>query len=262
MIPFELMSGLTQTQIDILNKEINQDLVKKNQYDKFGDGTYLSVDVFRRIMNEVFGHAWSWEIVSIDEKSNPGSDKTDFVLAKGRLTVPGVGVKEGFGVGKFDKKDNSTAYSAAASFAFKNCCRMVGVGASILDDDFDRPLLEEEVSGGAPAQKAPPVDKPAEKQAKNDTPDQRDDRRDTRDERPASNKSEKPQWNDEQLKKAEYIKRTYKITNGAQMLAFAQIWNPKIKTREDLTPELFEKLYDYVEENSEEFERFDPSEVA
>lgn len=259
MIPFDLMSGLKQDQIDILNKEINQDLVKKNQYDKFGDGTYLSVDVFRRIMNEVFGHAWSWEIVDIQEKSNPGSDKTDFVLAKGRLTVPGVGVKEGFGVGKFDKKDNSTAYSAAASFAFKNCCRMVGVGASILDDDFDRPLLEEEVSGAAPAKTPPvdkPIDKPADKPVKNDAPEQRD-------ERPASNSKPKAgQWNDEQLKKAEYIKKTYKIANGAQMLAFAQIWNPKIKDRNDLTPEVFEKLYDYVEENSEEFERFDPSEVA
>lgn len=149
MIPFELMSGLKQSQIDLLNEEINQDLVKKNKFDKFGDGTYLSVDVFRRIMNEVFGHAWSWEIVTAEEKGDATVQGGGFVLVKGRLTVPGVGVKEGFGVGKFDKKDNSTAYSAAASFAFKNCCRMVGVGASILDDDFDAPLLESEVSGGS-----------------------------------------------------------------------------------------------------------------
>jgi hypothetical protein len=248
----ELMSGISDKQLNALNGEINQDLVKKNKYDKFGDGTYLSIDVFRRMMNTVFNHAWSWEIVSTTDKEDE-SGKIAFVLVKGRLTVPGIGVKEGFGIGKFDKKDNSTAYSAAASFAFKNCCRMVGVGASILDEDFEEPLLEADVPASAPANKAASNSKPAPAKEKDiEEPQQKAD----------APKAAANAWPETTVKKVNQLKATYKIDTTEQMIVFAQIWNPKIKGKADLTPTLFLDLFDYVEENSEEFESFDPSEVA
>ena len=209
--------ALTDEQIQKMKAPINRNLVKYNEYDKFGDGSYISVETITDILNDIFGYRWSWEIINF-------YDKGDYVVCHGRLTIPGIGIRDGIGQAKADKKDNSTTYSAAASYAFKSAVKRLGIAQNIFNPEgYNVPLFEGMVV-------PPKSNKPQVKSVK-----------------------KVPQTAAE---KGAELKEAYGIQTKAQFVAFAQIWNPTITDFSQITPEVIEELHAYVEAHPEEFEDF------
>lgn len=224
-----MQSNITAAPAELQKKikaEVNIDLIKKNAYDKFGDGKYISVETVNRLLNEIFGYVWSWEVVSF-------VDKGDYVICHGRLSIPGIGVRDGIGSAKADKKDNSTMYSSAASFAFKSAAKRIGIAPNLFDaEDYDLAVFESEVGGNnQEPQDTPPPKPPVELQSEKQTP---------------TNTSAK----------ATELKKAYSITSKTQFVAFAQLWDPTIKEFGDIKPNDIDELHAYVEANSEQFEDF------
>lgn len=245
---------ITPEVIAKIKAEVNYDLIKNNNYDKFGDGQYISVETVTDILNETFGFVWSWEVINY-------FDKGDYVVCHGRLTVPGLGVRDGVGQAKADKKDNSTMFSSAASFAFKSAAKKIGIAKNIFNkeaigfDVFEPGTVQLPakgiISSGTvelepgfvnnngtqmpgqnviPMSDYTPVEKPQVQTQKNT---------------PSST-----------AERAKELKEAYGIKTKPQFVAFTQIWNPSIETFEQITPEVIDSLHMYVENNSVEFEDF------
>jgi hypothetical protein len=240
-----------------IRAEVNYDLIKKNEYDKFGDGEYISVETVTEILNETFEYSWSWEIIQF-------FDKGDYVVCHGRLTIPGIGVRDGIGQAKADKKDNSTAYSSAASFSFKNAAKKVGIAKNIFYKDgmgyevFEPGSVVLPTSGYMNGNAAPvsgSVKIPDEYVNNNgvQAPGQ---------DVPPAQYVEKPQVQSQKAlpttaqEKAAELKEAYGMQTKAQFVAFAQIWNPNITDFSQLTSEVIETLHTYAENNEVEFEDF------
>lgn len=234
--------AVDQKVIAKIKAQVNYDLIKQNKYDKFGDGDYISVETVTNILNETFGYTWSWEVIQF-------FDKQDYVVCHGRLTVPGLGVRDGIGQAKADKKDNSTMYSSAASFAFKSAAKRIGIAANIFNKDgmgFDvfepgtvnLPSLPNVAYASTPASQ---VDMAEQEVAVT---------------------SQKPQVQSQKQipgtvkEKAAELKEAYGIATKTQFVAFAQIWNPQITAFDQITPEVIEQLHAYAEDNGVEFEDF------
>lgn len=222
---------------------VNFDLIKNNKYDKFGDGDYISVETVTDLLNEAFGFVWSWEVLNFfHQKDDPANQ---YVVCHGRLTIPGVGVRDGIGQAKADKKDNSTMYSSAASFAFKSAAKRIGIAPNIFNKENwekDAPVFE---PGWVDSPQAP-VSAHQEQQAAM--------------EQVATAKAPEPQTQKKipetpQERGAE-LKAAYKIATKGQFVAFAQIWNPNITDFSQITSDVINDLHAYVEENSVEFEDF------
>ena len=125
---------LTNEQKAKINQPINDAFFKKNQYDKFGDGTYVPVEMYIRAMNEIFGPInWSYRVSGETEKE-------DYIQVKVVLSVNGVDVREEYGSAKKDKKDNSSASNAALSYALKKCIARLGIFPN-LEEKWDIPLF-------------------------------------------------------------------------------------------------------------------------
>ncbi|MCX7610350.1 MAG: Rad52/Rad22 family DNA repair protein [Ignavibacterium sp.] len=127
---------ITKEQQEKLKQPINDIFLKKNAYDKFGDGTYVSTDVYVRAMNEVFGPTnWGYKVISKE-------DHGDFVLVHLALQVNGSYIREEFGIAKKDKKDNSSAFNAALSYALKKSIARLGMFPN-LEENWNQPLFAE-----------------------------------------------------------------------------------------------------------------------
>lgn len=245
---------VTQEMIAKIKAEVNYDLIKKNNHDKYGDGEYISVETVTDILNETFRYTWSWEIVTF-------IDKGDYVVCHGRLTIPGVGVRDGIGQALANKKDNSSVYAAAASYAFKSAAKRIGIAPNIFNKEgigFD---VFEPGTVVVPLNEATYKDVPAlpvdvlvnlddDQQAYKEVA--------TTVEQPVKkpevqSKKQVPLTSEE---KAVELKEAYKITKKSEFVAFAQIWNPEITKFEEITSAVIEELHAYAEENPEEFEDF------
>jgi hypothetical protein len=208
---------------------VNTALIKKNTFDKFGDGRYISVETVTDILNETFGFIWSWEIINY-------VDKNDYVVCHGRLTIPGIGIKDGVGSAKADKKDNSTMYSSATSFAFKNAAKKIGIASNLFNsEDWDQDVSVFEPGWvDQPESTATPLPAPTQKLV---------------------SQTEKVIPNNVKEKATE-LKAAYDIKTKAQFVALAAIWNPTITSFEQLDEANIEQLHTYVIANPEEFEDF------
>lgn len=165
---------------------------------------YSGSDVIYDLLNGAFDYQWSWEIIHFYE------DK-DSVTCHGRLTIPGIGIKDGIGSAKTE--DVLTSYNSAASSALKNAAETVGI---TFGQQAVKPEPQEPVST-VQTEKLVPT-----------TP----------------------------TEKAKELTAVYNIASKSQFVAFAQIWNPNITEYSQLTPQDFEDLHSYAENNSHYFESY------
>jgi hypothetical protein len=243
--------------IEKIKAEVNEDLLKSNKYVK---DQYLGTNTLRRLLNDAFDCKWSWEILDYHEKDN-------YVLVRGRLHLPGLGFRDGFGSAKLDKKDNSAAYASAASYAFKNCVKQVGFAANLLDEDWEEDLYEDpdlneddDYEEEAPPKKQEPKKKPVI-----EDDDEDDDDEDEPEEKPAKKPAKKEAEDDpitnEQKEAMAELREIYKIKNNKQLLGFMQIWDKNLKSLGEITGAKLDAFLRYYDDNEDEFEDFDPEEV-
>ena len=229
-LSLELMNlPITAEQISKLTAEVNDDFLKTNKYNKSGNGDYIPVHIYRRLLNEVLDHKWSWEILR--ETYEPNIENAKYVKVVGRLHIPGLGFRDGVGAAKLDKADNSASFSSAASYAFKNAVKSTGLAANLLEDDWDEELFE----GEAPAPKA----KQSQPQVQNQP-----------------QKTQKGDFSAEQKGFMAELREIYSIANNKQMLGLFQVWDAKIESLTEISPEKLNAFIKFYEEHEEEFEDF------
>ena len=133
---------LTNEQKELLSRPINPAFIKKNDYDKFGNGLYVPTDVYVRAMNEIFGPTnWGYKEVLTEENA-------EYISVKVALQVNGNWIREEFGSAKKDKRDNSSVKNSALSYALKKCISRLGVFPN-MEENWNLPLFA--------APPAPPV---------------------------------------------------------------------------------------------------------
>ncbi len=218
-----------EEQIKKLTSEVNDDFLKTNKYNKSGNGDYIPVNIYRRLMNEVFNHKWSWEILR--ETYEPNIETAKYVKVTGRLHIPGIGFRDGIGAAKLDKADNSASFSSAASYAFKNAVKSTGLAANLLEDDWDEDLFEGEYE-----EEVKPVR--TEQSSKKETV------------------KANHEFSDEQKGFMAELREIYQIKNNKQMIALFQVWDSKIESLSTITPSQLNGFIEYYEEHEEEFEDF------
>jgi hypothetical protein len=132
-------------------KEIETPFDKSDIKQRDGGGgkklNYVDGPTVIEKLNKAFGYKWSFEILSKEIiKSEPKIIKKDgqeivipqspYVEVVGRLTVPGVGVKEQFGtkilVGGASEQEG--AAKSAATDALKKCATLLGIGLELYGD--------------------------------------------------------------------------------------------------------------------------------
>lgn len=253
------METPTKNTVNKINADLNEDLLGSNKFSK-GKKEYVGVNTFRRLLNEAFDNKWSWEILST--QLMPNYEDPEYTMVIGRLYLPGLGFRDGIGTAGMDKKDNSAGFAISASNAFKNALKQSGFGASLLDEDWDEELFEEDFDDEeeeeeeevAPKKKAAPAPK---KKAPKPVEEDEDD-----EEEEAPKKSKKDSPSDEQKEAMAEIRDIYNIENNKQLLGFMQIWKKDLKNLSEVTPSELDKFLAYYDENEDEFEDFDPEEVA
>lgn len=150
----------------VLERKLDPKLIKERTQ----GGTklsYIGGHTVIRLLNEAFGYKWSFEIVGeeivpsqpkLNKYAKEGQpkyeDQPPVVKVLGRLTVPGLGVKEQYGskvvIGGATEQEAS--FKSASTDALKKCATMFGIGLELYEDD------EEE---GATVASAPAQPKPA-----------------------------------------------------------------------------------------------------
>lgn len=243
-----------------IHAELNEDLVGNNKYSQ-GKKEFLGVNVFRRLLNDAFDSKWSWEILSTQLMPNYEDPEYAFVI--GRLYLPGLGFRDGVGTAKMDKKDNSAVFAVATSNAFKNALKQSGFGASVLDEDFFEELYDEDFD-----EEDEPEVKPEPKKEKKEAPKKEEkapakkEKKEAAKEEPKKKKASSADFSDEQKAAMAELRELYNIDTNKELLGFIQIWDGKIKSLDEVTPEKLDEFLAYYDENEEEFEDFDPEEVA
>lgn len=146
----------------VLERKLDTRMIKER---KQGNTTlsYIGGHTVIRLLNEAFDYQWSFEIVSedivpsvpkpvfegygqnrkakIDASTGKQAVEEQPPVAKvlGRLTVPGVGVKEQYGskviIGGATEQEAS--FKSASTDALKKCATLFGIGLELYEDDDD-----------------------------------------------------------------------------------------------------------------------------
>lgn len=138
--------------------------------------TYIGGHTVIRLLNEAFNYQWSFEIVSEEivqslpkfnkwaKKGEPTHEEQPPVAkVLGRLTVPGLGVKEQYGskvlIGGATEQES--AFKSASTDAMKKCASLFGIGLELYGEDefnFDTEESSQPVQPVAPPSQpvAPP----------------------------------------------------------------------------------------------------------
>jgi len=154
--------------IKIIETPIDPKLIKVREEESWSNGKktkkqfkYISQATVINILNSAFGYEWSFEtphafvqeaqptkemtwsdrekkyVPVLDENGKPKlKEEPGYVVVCGRLTVPGLGVKEQWGScvllgGASVQQD---AFKAAASDALKKCATLFGIAIELYDD--------------------------------------------------------------------------------------------------------------------------------
>lgn len=201
---------------NLIDEPVNYDLVSKN---KFANGAeFIKDSVYRRILNELTGHKWSFVPHTIKDSEKEAT----FI---GLLVVPGVGVHTGVGTVLKNKKDNSNALSSAKTYAFKNACKEMGLAPNIADEDFEEELFENPIK----------EEKAAEKKKLTKT------------------EPKKAETVEGRIKE---IRAAYELEDEDDFIAFIQVWDDRILELEDMEDDDWEEFIEYVEKNKEKLESF------
>lgn len=143
----------TDEQVDrmtkVLEEKLDPKLIKQRVQGKT-TLSYIGGHTVIRLLNKAFGYKWSFEIVNdeivpsqpkINKYAKEGEskfeDQAPVVKVLGRLTVPGVGVKEQYGskvlIGGASEQE--AAFKSASTDALKKCATMFGIGLELYEDD-------------------------------------------------------------------------------------------------------------------------------
>jgi hypothetical protein len=171
-----------------IKEPLDPKLIKVRVEDAYVDGKkttkefkYVSQATVINILNEAFGHQWSFETPHafvqeaqptkvtvynsatkrreeiLDENGDPKlKAEPSYAVVCGRLTIPGLGVKEQWGscVLKGGSSVQSSAFKAAASDALKKCASLFGVAIELYEDDAPQ---EESQAAPTPQQQTRPM---------------------------------------------------------------------------------------------------------
>lgn len=147
---------------EVLERKLDPRLIKTREAGGGVKLDYIGGHTVIRLLNEAFGYKWSFEIVRdeiVESQGKPvvewkdrkrvpvlnadGSPKLEaqppVVKVLGRLTVPGVGVKEQYGskvlIGGASEQEST--FKSASTDALKKCATMFGIGLELYDDEED-----------------------------------------------------------------------------------------------------------------------------
>lgn len=131
---FEQHTGFDPIQARLLlEKPMSPDWIeKRNQGGK--ELSYVGGHVVIRLLNLAFNQRWSFEILDTKILGEPGVKGT-IVSVHGRMTVPGLGVREQYGNQAFsgNMMDEHTIKGATTD-AMKKCANMFGVALELFGD--------------------------------------------------------------------------------------------------------------------------------
>lgn len=133
----------------VLERKLDPKLIKERQQGAT-KLSYIGGHTVIRLLNEAFGYKWSFEIVSdeivpsqpkLNKYAKAGENKYDdqppVVKVLGRLTIPGLGVKEQYGskvlIGGASEQEAS--FKSASTDALKKCATLFGIGLELYEDD-------------------------------------------------------------------------------------------------------------------------------
>lgn len=227
-----LASKIDQATIEKIETPINPALLKdRPSFQKFGGKQYLPVPSMIRHLNDIFNYQWSFEVVS--EEYMPFDEDRAFIKIKGRLSIPGVGIKEQYGTGEIDLKGGTNknkgvaftsyqfAYNKASTYAFKSCYEMTGLGQST-GETWDEPLYVETEEEAPATKPAKPIEKPADK----------------------------PNYTQEQINRMLSFKQEFNITTNQELIPILKMWDMKITTYKDINPGNIDQFLDWAETNA------------
>jgi hypothetical protein len=126
-----------------------------------GDKTfdYVSTDTVIRRLNEATNNQWTFEVISY--QFLPGGEREDkykhvnipqqIMLVHGRLTIPGLGSRDGFGVQRLDDPITNTddLLKAARGDALKTAAVCFGVAIDLYGKDLEH-MTPEEIAAATP----------------------------------------------------------------------------------------------------------------
>ena len=145
-----------------LNGKLNPSWVKQR---KQGNATlsYIGGHTVIRLLNKAFNYQWSFEIITeeivqslpkFDKYKKEWQDQPPVAKVKGRLTVPGLGVKEQYGskvlIGGATEQES--AFKSASTDAMKKCASLFGIGLELYGEDEGLETTDEIVEQSLPQQ--------------------------------------------------------------------------------------------------------------
>lgn len=161
----------------VIEAKLNPQWIKQRQQ---GGTTlsYIGGHTVIRLLNKAFNYQWSFEVVSEEVKTslpkpmfegwgknkkavldpNTGSQKMEpqppVAKVLGRLTVPGIGVKEQWGskvlIGGATEQES--AFKSASTDALKKCASLLGIGLELYGEDEGFETTDEYVQQNSPVQ--------------------------------------------------------------------------------------------------------------
>lgn len=145
--------------LKVIERKLDEKAIKDHPAKKDSKGVplkYISQSTVVRLLNEAFKYQWSFEIVAeeivqslpkYDKYSKKEIPQPPYVKVLGRLTVPGLGVREQYGskilIGGASEQES--AYKAACSDALKKCATLFGIGLELYEKDEEVAEHQEEV---------------------------------------------------------------------------------------------------------------------
>ena len=183
---------------ETISEKLNESWIEKR---KQGNTTlsYIGGHIVIRLLNKAFNYQWSYEIVSeeiVESLPKPvysgyGQNKKPVMIklpsgeevqklepqapvvkVKGRLTVPGLGVKEQYGskvlIGGATEQES--AFKSASTDALKKCASLFGIGLELYGEaeGFEEKAYQEYASNPAP--QSAPVNIPPYQQPQTQVP--------------------------------------------------------------------------------------------
>lgn len=142
-VMLEEMSGEQLEQAKkIIEEKLDPKVIKQKSTGRGPTLSYISGATVIDMLNKAFNYRWSFEVLEtrVTEELdlyNGGTKKGRMVEVKGRLTVPGIGVKEQWGsqVMRGGMTVQEHAKKGAATDAMKKCASLVGIGRELYMDE-------------------------------------------------------------------------------------------------------------------------------